>query len=204
MKYTTIYNDPHTRARLTHPWTYWDDAFTEGELEAIQTYCEQEQLERGTTFSGDQELTEKVRKSDVKFFGRNPETMWIFDKLNFVIQSINEMYYGFDLNGYDSFQYTVYRSEELGRYDWHMDMAMGQMTENMAETRKLSLTLQLNDDYEGGEFQVCDGNQETPIDVDTKKGRAILFPSFMTHRVKPVTSGIRKSLVVWVIGPKFT
>ena len=40
-------------------------------------------------------------------------------------------------------------------------------------------------------------------EVITKYGRAVLFPSFLCHRVKPVTKGIRKSLVVWVVGPKF-
>jgi PKHD-type hydroxylase len=72
-----------------------------------------------------------------------------------------------------------------------------------AEPRKLSLTLLLNDDFEGGEFQVNDGKEEMAITVPMNKGRVVLFPSFMIHRVKPVTKGVRKSLVVWVLGPKF-
>ncbi len=35
------------------------------------------------------------------------------------------------------------------------------------------------------------------------KGRMIFFPSFLIHRVAPVTQGIRRSLVIWVTGPKF-
>jgi PKHD-type hydroxylase len=85
-------------------------------------------------------------------------------------------------------------------------MSFGEKFGNDAEPRKLSLTLLLNDDnddFEGGEFQINNGKQETPITVDMFKGRAVLFPSFMIHRVKPVTKGVRKSLVVWVLGPKF-
>ncbi|CAB4131391.1 PiuC Uncharacterized iron-regulated protein [uncultured Caudovirales phage] len=203
-KYTTIYNDPYHRARITHAWTFWDDLFTPEELTTLTNWCEAQGTERGTTFSGSQEETEKVRKSNIKFHNRTPETAWIFDKFNFVIQSINEMYYGFTLNGYDTFQYTTYDSTELGEYNWHMDMGFGHMPPNMHDTRKLSLTLTLNDDFEGGEFMINDGNQDMPITAEQKKGRCILFPSFIGHRVAPVTSGTRKSIVIWVVGPKFT
>lgn len=203
MTYTTLYNDPYRRARITHAWSYWDDAFTEEELNMLIAWCDDQGTERGTTFSGDQDITEKVRKSNIKFHMRNQETSWIFDKLNFVIQSINEMYYNFNLNGYETFQYTTYDAAELGEYNWHMDMGFGHMPQNMHDTRKLSLTLMLNDDFEGGDFQVCDGNQDEPITIERKKGRCVLFPSFIGHKVTPVTSGTRKSIVIWVVGPKF-
>ena len=37
----------------------------------------------------------------------------------------------------------------------------------------------------------------------SKKGAAIIFPSFYLHRVTPVTSGIRKSFVLWVGGEPY-
>jgi len=204
MKYTTIYNDPTARSRITHGWTHWDDAFTSEELQMIIDYCEAQGTEPGTTFSGSQEETEKVRRSNVKFHPRNPDTAWIFDRLNFIIQSSNEMFYGYELNGYSDFQYTTYTAEQEGKYDWHMDIGLGHMPANMNETRKLSLSLLLNDDFDGGEFQINDGQEATAPVLPTPKGRALLFPSFMIHRVKPITRGIRRSLVVWVVGPKFT
>jgi len=76
----------------------------------------------------------------------------------------------------------------------------------MVEPRKLSVTVCINEpgtEYEGGEFQINMGNQDKPVTVETKKGRMIIFPSFMIHRVAPVIKGKRKSLVVWVTGPKF-
>lgn len=203
MRYTTIYNDPVKRSTVFEPWCYWDNAFTEEELQKIIDYCESKELSHGTTFGQQsKEETEKIRISDVGFHNRNPETAWIFDRVNFVLQSANEMFYGFHLNGYDSFQYTTYDAEKNGNYDWHMDTHMGSSTDQF-EIRKLSMTLLLDDNFEGGEFQLNVGNQNQPAILPAQKGRALLFPSFMCHRVTPVTKGKRRSLVVWCLGPKF-
>ena len=203
MRYTTIYNDPVRRATVFEPWCYWDKAFTDEELQQIIDYCESKELSHGTTFGQiSKEEKEKVRISDVGFHNRNSETAWIFDRVNFVLQSANEMFYGFHLNGYDSFQYTIYDAEKNGNYDWHMDTHMGSSTDQF-EIRKLSMTLLLDEGFEGGEFQLNVGNQNEPAILPAKKGRALLFPSFMCHRVAPVTKGIRRSLVVWCLGPKF-
>ena len=66
------------------------------------------------------------------------------------------------------------------------------------KTRKLSMTIVLNDDYEGGEFEFF-GNGT----IKEKMGTVIVFPSYMQHRVLPVTKGVRYSLVVWFCGEPF-
>jgi PKHD-type hydroxylase len=209
MTYTTIYNDPYTRGKVVHPWIYWDQTFAEDEIAKIVEYCDNHETKRGSTFSHDAdknlEEVERFRTSNIAFHSRTPETAWIFDRLNFVIQSANEMFFNYHLNGYSFFQYTTYDAKEKGRYDWHMDMCLGEQSRNMLdiEPRKLSLTLLLNDDFEGGEFQINLGKEEEAQTIDIPKGRLIMFPSYILHRVKPITKGIRKSLVVWVIGPKF-
>jgi PKHD-type hydroxylase len=69
--------------------------------------------------------------------------------------------------------------------------------------RKLSMVLQLSDpsEYDGGdlEFYV----QSEPIKAEKKKGIVYVFPSWVLHRVTPVTRGTRRSLVMWIAGPKF-
>jgi hypothetical protein len=60
----------------------------------------------------EQTPNEKVRKSNVRFHNRNENTAWIYDRLNWVIQQLNEQFYGFDLYGYDTMQYTEYESVE--------------------------------------------------------------------------------------------
>lgn len=212
MAFMTITNHPVQRATITEPWVFWDDAFTMEEIDAIVAYCDAnagEFQKAGITGTLEQERIEKVRISDIKWLYKNDETAWIFDRLNYVFAAANEMFYGFDLNGYATIQYTTYDAEFGGKYDWHLDTHLGVPktipTSQLSHegTRKLSLTLVLNDDYEGGEFLLNQGSQDNPTVLPTKKGRCVLFPSFMGHKVNPVTSGVRKSLVTWCSGPKF-
>ena len=48
---------------------------------------------------------------------------------------------------------------------------------------------------------ILDTNQKPPRESLRKKGTVLVFPSFMRHKVEPVTKGIRKSLVAWIEGP---
>ena len=67
-------------------------------------------------------------------------------------------------------------------------------------------SLLLNDDFEGGELQLECGSpvqEERHQTVKLAKGDIIFFPSFHWHRVLPVTSGERHSLVGWVCGPNW-
>ena len=186
-----------------------DDGLTPEELDKIIEYCDGQGLERSSIMGEtDTNKVNKIRRCDVKFHKRNFNNGWIFDRVNNIILSINAQFYGFDLNGYDAFQYTVYNSDEQGTYDWHMDSCLGteSLMPDMIQPRKLTMTLMLNDpdeDFDGGEFEVNLGSDIEAKPITIKRGRALFFPSWMIHRVKPVTRGVRKSLVVWVVGPKF-
>ena len=223
--YKTIYNWPSERQRKFFNWVFWDNAFNEEELDRIIEFMDSQDLERGTTIgnkvpkkanannkiiSTHNIPNEKVRKSDVKFIdyqNGQGEADWLFYRLNTIIENLNTQFYNFDLNGYETLQYTVYHHHENGRYDFHMDTIMGQnLPDDMFETRKLSMTFLLNEpgvDFEGGDFQINSGQEKDAETVELKKGRIIMFPSFMIHRVAPVTKGTRKSIVIWVVGPKF-
>jgi PKHD-type hydroxylase len=213
--YKTIVNNTTERSKYIYPWCYWDGIFNEEDLKKMCDYFDHHGVERGTTIgpvdpetkmaNGAGQKNEEVRRSHVKFHLKNNDTAWFFDKINFGIELINNNYYNFDLNGYDMVQYTEYESEELGKYDFHIDTIMDINTGD-CEMRKLSLTILLNKpgiDFEGGNFEINNGNESSPLIVDARPGRIIAFPSFMIHRVAPITKGKRKSLVVWVLGPKF-
>lgn len=62
--------------------------------------------------------------------------------------------------------------------------------------RELSLSINLNQDYTGGEFSFFNGE----LNFNLKKGDIIIFPSnFMyPHEVLPVLSGIRYSIITWI------
>jgi PKHD-type hydroxylase len=207
MTYKKISNTPYDRNSVFNPYCYWDNAFTDDELNLIENYCMQFETEIANTFSS--ENGNSVRKSKVKFLYKieDPQFSFVFDRLNFVIEQINENYYNFDLNGYNKIQYTEYDSSEFAEYGYHIDMQTGNCFNlHHGETRKLSLSLILSDStsYEGGEFTIkISENNIDDILVEQKRGRIILFPSFLMHKVHPVKKGIRKSMVVWVEGPKF-
>lgn len=207
-----LYLYPKERVGVTYPYVYWDNMFTDEELEKVMEYCETLEKIDGATVGkdGKQDTDNPSRNSTVAWGNPNPESQWIFDRFLWVADRLNERFYEFDLNGFEVFQYTIYNgdSENPGKYDYHMDTVMGlDKPLEMMETRKLSLSLCLSDpdDYEGGEFYVQTGSpdQDKLMKMEQKKGRVLAFPSFMIHGVAPVTKGTRKSIVIWVEGPKF-
>lgn len=198
-----ISNEPRERSVITYPVVWYDDVFTEEELDSLVEYCEAQGFDRAKV--GHESVEDNnIRRCDIKFHKLNKETAWFFKRMNEAIVAFNTQFYGFDLTGYDAFQYTSYDAKEAGTYNWHMDIFLGpDVPPDMNEPRKLSLTVSLNDDYEGGEFMINMGNEKDSTVVPMQKGRVIAFPSFLIHSVRPVTKGFRKSIVIWVTGPKF-
>jgi PKHD-type hydroxylase len=89
-----------------------------------------------------------------------------------------------------------------GEYGWHRDIHDNPYPNGLV--RKVSFSTILNDNFKGGEFDIETKNPADKKRYDTfdnKKHNTIIFPSHMWHRVRPVKSGIRKSIVGWVLGP---
>ena len=86
--------------------------------------------------------------------------------------------------------------------------AQGEKKEN--QLRKLSVTINLSDEteYEGGDLEFDSSTPEKIKNIITpnngkSKGTVVVFPSFVWHRVKPVTKGTKYSLVIWCCGKPF-
>lgn len=203
MIYKKISNDSENRDDVNHKYAIWDGVFNEEELEKICQYCKTFEMIDGQV-SEKGEVREKTRISKTVFFGKYPENQWIFDRLNYTIEKVNEDFFNFDLNGYESIQYSEYDGKRLGKYDFHMDMTFG-IQDKPIQPRKISVVMMLSDqsEYEGGEFLINCDQEDNAETVEMIKGRIVVFPSYMIHKVNPTTSGIRKSLVIWVKGPKF-
>ena len=110
----------------------------------------------------------------------------------------NNNHFGFEGMQLTEFaQFTHYH--EGGFYDWHMDNDV--VGQNQPPVRKISMTLLLSDPttFEGGELEFMHKGKIAKL----KQGQAIFFASWLQHRVKPVTKGERKSLVMWFGGPSF-
>ena len=63
-------------------------------------------------------------------------------------------------------------------------------------------------EYDGGELEFQFRNNDDPTIIYPcpeimKKGSIVVFPSFLWHRVKPITRGTRNSLVMWHLGQPF-
>lgn len=74
--------------------------------------------------------------------------------------------------------------------------------------RKLSATVNLTDpsEYTGGDFELDlrnnhEGRNIITLDEIKSKGSILVFPSFVTHQVRPIITGERNSLVIWNLGP---
>ena len=119
---------------------------------------------------------------------------------------VNELCnWNFDIKGIEPIQYGIYC--EGGKYDWHVDQGSKILLKG-GSVRKISMTLFMNNpaEYEGGEFDLELSHPEKKPRYETfklKKGSAIFFQSDVWHRVRPVSSGERKSLVAWYSGPFF-
>jgi PKHD-type hydroxylase len=143
-------------------------------------------------------IDNKKRISNISWIKYNNDSRWFIDMLHECVKNLNNDYYKFELNNFEYIQYTSY-DKTGSKYDYHVDLTLNFPRTNM---RKLSVVMFLSDDsqYTGGKFILNTGKE---TEIEQKKGRIIVFPSFFLHRVTPIETGVRKSLVNWISGPAF-
>jgi len=207
-----ITNKPFIVNNVTYPYIFWDGFFSELELNTIEEFCKNTGLGEltnvGVSINGS-EAENDVRKSEVKFIHSGPDNAWLFDKLNMITTYVNNNFFNYELLGYEGIQYTEY-NKKGDKYGWHIDMILGDNDFKDSRSngggfiipRKLSFSLILSDstEFKGGDFEFDIGSIQK---AEQKRGRVIAFPSFIKHQVTPIKSGSRKSIVWWVLGPKF-
>lgn len=144
-------------------------------------------------------IDKSYRSSRICWIQKTPENTWLYEELLSYVMDANKQMWNFDLSCLkENIQFTEYDANYQGHYDWHMDL--GGLA---SSTRKLSVSVQLSDEdeYEGGDLQLM--IHRTVIPVVRKQGAIIIFPSFLLHRVKPVLTGIRRSLILWIHGQPY-
>jgi PKHD-type hydroxylase len=175
--------------------------FSEPELDAIVRYGDSLTLEKAELSAGGAGY-DNIRRTLVAWVERNPRTEFFHHRLEEAVLALNARFFRFDLSGLASFQYALYGGPEGGHFEWHKDYGRDP-SDPGREPRKLTLSLQLSDpaDYDGCELQVRGGHQ---IDVAPKaRGTLVAFPAHVLHQVTPITGGVRRSLVIWAVGPDF-
>jgi PKHD-type hydroxylase len=181
------------------PFVTWENSFTEQDCDRLVNYAENLAMFPATVGGHEGDAPPEIRKSKVSWLAYNDQCGWVYDKLAYAMRMLNAQFYRFDLTGFqEDFQYTVYYGNEQGHYDWHQDINPN----SDMPPRKFSLVLQLSkpSEYEGGDLEIF-GHGSTA--AEKKQGLIVGFPSYMPHRVTPVTAGVRRSLVAWVCGPQF-
>jgi len=142
-----------------------------------------------------------IRRSKIKWINPSENSGFIYGSVERLFRDVNRDVFGLDIDYVPSIQFTEYDASDEGTYDWHIDT---NWTQDMMYHRKISMSVQLSPStaYEGGDLQLEDG-ATLPADLIRPRGTVIMFPSFVRHRVTPVTQGTRYSLVAWIEGPKF-
>jgi PKHD-type hydroxylase len=186
---------------MTNPTQIYDHglgAFTVEELDRMERYCDGLALTAGPLNGLPQgTYNDTFRVTQIASIHQAPEIMWFYERLADIVRGFNNRTYQFDLRGFsEPPQYMVYRGSEGAHFDWHWDMGP-------QPPRKFSLTLQLSDPshYQGCELQFNTGT--VIVSAPKNRGVAIGFPSYMLHRVTPITLGTRKAIVAWITGPNF-
>lgn len=155
-------------------------------------------------------LKEKVRDTSAVFVN-DP---WIFQVTNPIVNAANSKAgWNFKWDWNESAQFGKYAKQQY--YSWHID-SLNEPYNNPGnpqhgKIRKLSTIISLNDssEYKGGEVlfdarDTLDGSSRIIHCKELqKKGTVVTFPSFVWHTVKPVTKGVRYSLVIWHLGDPF-
>ena len=184
---------------IKFPFLMKPNVFSKEEVDKIIALGDAVQLKKGTVANRNPDSDySDIRDTQIGWLSESTDTRWLYDKVAENVRYANAQIYNFDLSGFvEDFQYLVYT--EGCHYVWHTDD-----TGIQPAPRKLSVSIQLTDpsEYEGGDLEIMVGGHE-PASMSRDLGTMVIFPSYVPHRVTPVTSGIRKALVVWAAGPAF-
>ena len=174
---------------------------------------------------GNNNINKEIRNSHNCWI---PTSHWVGGFLWHYIQKANRENFLYDISHIDgeTIQYTRYGEGQF--YNWHGDDTLSNFYKpnfsnvNATATRndvnyiqqksiqqhelvrKISFSLQLSDpdDYEGGNLEFLDNDDKLFV-APRIRGSLILFDSRTRHRVCKITGGFRKSIVGWVVGPRW-
>jgi len=209
---------------LQNYYYYFQSALTPRFCDELVKYgiAQQEQL---ALTGGQNEKISKgkdLSKEDIKDLKKKRDSnivwlndRWIYNEIQPFIHQANKLAgWNFNWDYSESCQFTKYKLNQF--YDWHCDSwelpyADPNNKDTNGKIRKLSVTCSLSDpkDYKGGELEFDFRNMDPDKQSIRKcaeispRGSIVVFPSHVWHRVKPVTKGIRYSLVIWNLGYPF-
>jgi PKHD-type hydroxylase len=135
-----------------------------------------------------------VRRTQLQYINPTQDSQWLYRKLTDIIKQVNGQFFNYNLDVIETLQFSTYNIGDF--YSTHLDSLP---FTKWGKFRKLSFSLQLNDplEYTGGDL-IINGKV-----ISRQRGSIAFFNSFVSHSVTPIKGGVRKTLVGWVLGPKF-
>lgn len=185
---------------MKNTWETWQAAFSVDECHEFVAHALTRPEKQATVGFQETERSDTTfRESIIRWLDVHAEKRWVDHLMRYVMSS-NRTNFGIDIVAPFDLQFTEYHGTARGKYDWHQDVWL---ESDRCYDRKLSIVVQLSDpkDYEGGAFEFF--GMQSPGEQFTAMGSLLIFPSFLQHRVTPVTKGIRRSLVSWIEGPRW-
>jgi PKHD-type hydroxylase len=172
--------------------------FSENECDHINKIGYSQKLECQKTVLNTVDLS--VFNCKINSILPSQETNYIYDRIRQLINEMNNKYWFFKIYEFaEPLKFIEYNETFRGFVNLHSDLG----NEGIFKFRKLTVIVQLSDEnsYEGGDLILQ--HYEKPCKMTRKRGSVIIFPSFLLHKVEPVTKGIRNSLVIFSYGPPF-
>ena len=185
---------------MKNVWEVWEAALSSEEcdniIERAESYAE---ASATVGFSDTQRSDVDYRSSTIRWLDPHREKV-IVDRVMGFVHSSNRSNFGIDIVAPFDIQFTEYCADSNGHYDWHQDVWL---ESPRPYDRKLSVVVQLTDpgSYAGGEFEFF--GLQSPAATFAARGSLLIFPSWLQHCVRPLRSGVRRSLVTWVEGPRW-
>ncbi len=146
-------------------------------------------------------VNKQIRSATIYDIINDMENCWIYKKVVKSVAIANKTHFDFEISGITHnlqlIEYDIKDEQNPGHYNWHVDAGNGDVA-----VRKISYVAQLSNpsDYEGCELIVNNFGHE--ITATKERGSIHMFPSYMVHKVTPITKGKRFSLVIWVHGSR--
>lgn len=178
-------------------WAIEEDTFTPEECRTIIAMMEDAPHKEAGLVDNLADTT--IRKTAIHWLPEGPSTDWIYHRLTRLVANANRDHFGYALDGFLE-EAQIARYETGHFYDWHIDRG-GKGTASRA--RKLTISVQLSSpqSYKGGDLQLNpDGHVLT---APRAPGTGVIFSAAVLHRVAPIITGTRHSLVIWTHGPDF-
>ena len=200
--------------RLRHSFCLAKEYFKPHECDRIIALGEALPLNLAGTVPGTDPGQNK-RRSNIAWIEESRANKWSYNRVNLYVSTANKQYWHWAMSSHEALQYTTYGLAQY--YGWHTDTSTEPYPNQSpwaGTVRKISVTVQSSEPhvYEGGDFMLEDP-RTAPDRADERiktlsdcrsRGTVIMFPSHLFHQVTKVTRGIRRSIVVWYLGPPFT